>query len=107
MEVYPALVIINSSADSKPSQDAGKQPKKSGESGGEADGGARPNGSKSLINDYRQSEEMVILFACILALIRFLEGVSWGYSPMLMHQKQDKEGIMSIKLLMNQIVMVK
>lgn len=101
MEIYPALIIINSSADAKSSQEAGKLPGAGGGPAAEADDGGKANANKSLMNDYRQSEEMVILFACIVALIRFLEGVSWGYSPMLMHQKQGKEGTMSIKLLMN------
>lgn len=50
---------------------------------------------------------MVILYACIIALIRFLEGISWGYSPMLLHQTLDKENVLSLKVTVNLLMMVK
>ena len=43
------------------------------------------NATDKLLKDYTQSEEMMILYACLLSILRFMEGISWGYSPMLMH----------------------
>lgn len=63
--------------------------------------------SDKLLNDYTQSEEMVMLYSCLLAAVRFVEGVSWGYSPMLMHQKLDKEALLSLKITFNQLMLIK
>ena len=50
---------------------------------------------------------MVQLYSCFLALLRFIEGISWGYSPMLMHQTLDKEGVIALKVTFNWLVALK
>lgn len=65
------------------------------------------NATEKLLKDYTQSEEMMILYACLLSILRFMEGISWGYSPMLMHQKLDEETMLSIKITINQLVMIR
>ena len=65
------------------------------------------NATDKLLKDYTQSEEMMILYACLLSILRFMEGISWGYSPMLMHQKLDEETMLSIKVTLNQLVMIR
>ena len=38
-----------------------------------------------LAQHYTKSREIMLLYSCILGIIRFLEGISWGYSVFLMH----------------------
>jgi hypothetical protein len=42
-----------------------------------------------LAQHYMKSREIMLLYSCILGVIRFLEGISWGYSIFLMHQQLD------------------
>ena len=39
----------------------------------------------SLKTQYAKSKELLCMYACLLGTIRFLEGISWGYSVFLMH----------------------
>ena len=57
--------------------------------------------------DYCQSEEIINLYACLLGIIRFLEGVSWGFSKMLMHFNPDKETILTVKVIFNHLLSIK
>jgi hypothetical protein len=36
-------------------------------------------------------KEMEFYFGCIIGVLRFLEGVSWGYSSLLSHKELDDE----------------
>lgn len=63
--------------------------------------------NEKLLKDYKQSEEMVALYSCLLAILRFIEGISWGYSPMLMHQALDKEAQLSLKVTVNQLILIR
>ena len=40
-------------------------------------------------------------------VIRFLEGTSWGYSPMLMHQKLDPETTIALRVTYNLLLRLK
>ena len=46
-------------------------------------------GNSQLADEYKKSREIMLLYACILGIIRFLEGISWGYSVFLMHHTLD------------------
>ena len=46
-------------------------------------------------------------YACAMVVIRFLEGTSWGYSPMLMHQNLDKETTISLRVTYNLLLRLK
>lgn len=43
-----------------------------------------------------KSHELVVFYACLLGVIRFLEGISWGYSEMLMHQTLEKDHVLGV-----------
>ncbi len=48
-----------------------------------------------------------MLYACILGVVRFLEGISWGYSVFLMHQQLDLDNILAVKVLINHMMRLK
>ena len=47
-----------------------------------------------------------MLYSSLLFTVRFLQGISWGYSPLFMHQNLDKEIVLSIKVVVNLSLMV-
>jgi hypothetical protein len=63
--------------------------------------------NEKLLLDYTHSEEMVILYSCLIAMVRFFEGISWGYSPMLLHQTLDKESVIALKVTVNHLIAIK
>ena len=50
---------------------------------------------------------MTAFYACTLLVIRFLEGISWGYSPMLIHESLDKEMSLSLRVAFNLLQRIK
>lgn len=42
-----------------------------------------------------------------MVVIRYLEGTSWGYSTMLMHQNLDKETTIALKVAYNLLLRLK
>lgn len=50
---------------------------------------------------------MLLLYSSLLATMRFLEGISWGYSPMFLHNTPDKEITLSVKVNLNMLIMIK
>lgn len=42
-----------------------------------------------------------------MIVIRFLEGASWGYSEMLMHQTLDKDTIVALRVTFNLLLRLK
>lgn len=60
-----------------------------------------------LLKGFLQSQEIVLLQSCLVAIIRFAEGISWGYSPMLMHQVIEKENEYCVHLVLNLLATVR
>ena len=50
---------------------------------------------------FAKSKELHALYACLLGTIRFLEGISWGYSVFLMHQQLDEDSSLAMKVIFN------
>jgi len=50
---------------------------------------------------------MLYLYGSLLATIRFLEGISWGYSPMFMHESLDRQIVLAIKVVVNHLMMLR
>ncbi len=48
-----------------------------------------------------------MLYACILGVVRFLEGISWGYSVFLMHQQLDLDNVLAMKVFFNLMLRLK
>jgi len=48
-----------------------------------------------------KSADMKKYYACLIASVRFLEGLSWGYSDMLSHTDVDAETKMTLKVIFN------
>lgn len=63
--------------------------------------------SEELSDQAQKSDELVKFYGCALIVIRFLEGTSWGYSPMLMHQKLDTEIMIALKVAFNHLLRLK
>ena len=55
----------------------------------------------------KTSSELLTFYTCTLATIRFLEGISWGYSPLLIHDTLDKETSYAIRVIYNLLLRVK
>ena len=51
--------------------------------------------------EMQKSPELAAFYACTLVIIRFLEGISWGYSPMLIHETLDKDMNLTIRVTFN------
>ena len=43
-------------------------------------------------------------YACSIIVIRFIEGISWGYSPMLPHDELDKNSLLALKVTLNLLI---
>ena len=43
----------------------------------------------------------------MLASVRFFEGISWRYSPMLIHERLEKEYSINIRVIFNLLQRVK
>ena len=50
---------------------------------------------------------MNYFYGCIIGMVRYLEGVSWGYSIHLMHRELDKDSLKGLKLLFNLLLRLK
>jgi len=60
-----------------------------------------------LVAQFALSVEILNYYACLLATIRFLDGLSWGYSEMLIHDDVDQETKLTIKVVFNLLLKVK
>lgn len=61
----------------------------------------------ALVEKAQQSAETVHFYGCAMVTIRFLEGTSWGYSEMLMHQKLDTETMIALRVAFNLLLRLK
>ena len=61
----------------------------------------------TLMEQAQKSQEMVFYYACSMVVIRFLEGTSWGYSEMLMHQRLDDETLIALRVTFNLLLRLK
>ena len=55
----------------------------------------------------QKAPETCTYYACAMVVIRFLEGTSWGYSEMLMHQRLDKDTAIALKVTYNLLLRLK
>ena len=63
---------------------------------------------KSTQYDTEEMEGTFLQFyACTLAIIRFLEGISWGYSPMLIHDSLEPNLCIMIRVVYNLLLRIK
>jgi hypothetical protein len=63
--------------------------------------------SSILTNAFGQSSEILNYYACLLAIMRFTDGVSWGYSDMLQHEDLEYDNKLAIKVIFNILLKVK
>ena len=49
----------------------------------------------------------MLLYSCILGVVRFLEGISWGYSVFLMHNSLDQDNSVAMKALFSLLLKLK
>lgn len=61
----------------------------------------------TLLEKAQQSLETTYYYGCAMVAIRFLEGTSWGYSEMLMHQKLDNETSITLRVCYNLLLRLK
>ena len=58
-------------------------------------------------DEIQRSPELSAFYACTLVVIRYLEGISWGYSPMLIHESLDKDMSLTICVTFNLLQRIK
>ena len=51
--------------------------------------------------EWARSEDIKIYYSCLIATVRFLDGLSWGYSDMLAHTEVDAETKITLKVIFN------
>jgi hypothetical protein len=51
--------------------------------------------------EYARSEDIKIYYSCLIATVRFLDGLSWGYSDMLAHTEVDADTKITLKVILN------
>ena len=57
--------------------------------------------------DYQNSSSYAEqIYSCMIASIRFFEGVSWHYSPMLIHNRLEKEHSITLKVTLARILKI-
>ena len=61
----------------------------------------------STFKDYTKSKEMKDLYGCMLLTVRFVEGISWGYSPLFIHDTLEKPIVQAIKVVINLLLCLK
>jgi hypothetical protein len=66
----------------------------------------KANRVEGMLKQYCQSQEMLSLYTCIIFAVRFLQGNSWGYSQLFMHEALDQEIVQGLKVVINLLVMV-
>ena len=65
------------------------------------------SGQESLKARKQEDIQLIIYFACSSLVIRFLEGKSWGYSDLLMHETLDKEIKIALLVTFNLLQRIK
>ena len=53
------------------------------------------------------SPQLMTFYSCSLVAIRFLDGISWNYSPLLIHEQPDTETSLFIKVAYNLLLWLK